>query len=147
MFVQSGWVMGWGSWTLQFKLLQTEPRQQRLHVQTSFKILWVTVLISKQQTMLCPALWLQQNQEPHRKTKLGNLRLTCMEHIGTRCVPCCPIIPQQVCSPGEEKYSNNSVTKANGPSDCACGRQQFPYATQSFIGSFCSVSLLSKHHF
>lgn len=43
MFVQSCWVMGWGSWTLQFKLLQTEPRQRRLHVQTSFEILWVTV--------------------------------------------------------------------------------------------------------
>lgn len=43
VFVQSCWVMGWGSWTLQFELLQTEPRQQRLHVQSSTEIQWVTV--------------------------------------------------------------------------------------------------------
>lgn len=38
-------LLGWGSWTLQLQLLQTQPGQQGIHVQSSSEILWASPLL------------------------------------------------------------------------------------------------------
>lgn len=82
-------LLGWGSWTLQLQLLQTQPGQQGLYVQSSSEILWASPLLLSV-LHLYPALSLP---DPNPKALFRFVSTACSTSQIRHTMQICAVLP------------------------------------------------------